>query len=139
MIVGNMIYKIFLTSKSLEGKTEQTLERYRYELSRLLQYLNKSTDRISSNDISRYMQCYKRIRRVSSSTLSGMRSCYSAFFAWCYNNNRIDRNPMVQVEKIKVPKTPNMANMEENENHIKIEQRTPYINNFFLSFNIVLR
>ena len=95
----------FLTSKSLEGKTEQTLERYRYELSRLLQYLNNSTDRISSNDISRYMQCYKRIRRVSNSTLSGMRSCYSAFFAWCYNNNRIDRNPMVQVEKIKVPKT----------------------------------
>lgn len=95
----------FLTSKTLEGKTEQTLERYRYELVRLLQYLNKPTNGILPSDISKYMQCYKRIRNVSNSTLSGMRSCYSAFFGWCHDNDRIDKNPMVQVEKIKVPKT----------------------------------
>lgn len=95
----------FLTSKTFEGKTEETLERYRYELVRLLQYLNKSTDDILPSDISKYMQAYKRIRGVSNSTLQGMRSCYSSFFGWCHDNDRIKKNPMVQVEKIKVPKT----------------------------------
>ena len=94
----------FLTSKTLEGKTDETLERYRYELVRLLQYLNKATYDISSRDISKYMQAYKRIRGVSNSTLQGMRSCYSSFFGWCHDNDRIDKNPMMQVEKIKVPK-----------------------------------
>ena len=94
----------FLTSKTLEGKTDETLERYRYELVRLLQYLNKATNDILPSDISKYMQAYKRIRRVSNSTLQGMRSCYSSFFRWCHDNDRIDKNPMMQVEKIKVPK-----------------------------------
>lgn len=95
----------FLTSKTLEGKTSETLERYRYELVRLLQQINKQTDDILSSDISKYMQLYKRLRNVSNSTLQGMRSCYSSFFSWCYDNDRISKNPMVQVEKIKVPKT----------------------------------
>lgn len=94
----------FLTSKTLEGKTDETLERYRYELVRLLQYLNKATDDILPSDISKYMQAYKRIRGISNSTLQGMRSCYSSFFRWCHDNDRIDKNPMMQVEKIKVPK-----------------------------------
>lgn len=94
----------FLTSKTLEGKTDETLERYRYELVRLLQYLNKATDDILPSDISKYMQAFKRIRRVSNSTLQGMRECYSSFFGWCHDNDRIDKNPMMQVEKIKVPK-----------------------------------
>lgn len=94
----------FLTSKTLEGKTDETLERYRYELVRLLQYLNKATNDILPSDISKYMQAYKRIRKVSNSTLQGMRSCYSSFFRWCHDNDRIDKNPMMQVEKIKVPK-----------------------------------
>lgn len=95
----------FLTSKTLEGKTDETLERYRYEMVRLLQYLNKATNDILPSDISKYMQAYKRIRGVSNSTLQGMRSCYSSFFGWCHDNDRIDKNPMMQVEKIKVPKT----------------------------------
>lgn len=103
----------FITSKSLEGKTEETLNRYFYELKRLLEYINKDTKDIKSSDISKYMHLYKRIRQVSNSTLQGMRSCYSSFFGWCHDNDRISKNPMNQVEKIKVEKTLKVAYTDE--------------------------
>lgn len=97
--------KDFLTAKMLEGKTKETLERYRYELVRILGYINKSTEDITCDDISNYMQNYKRLKHVSNTTLQGMRSCYSSFFTWCSDMDRITQNPMNKVEKIKVPKT----------------------------------
>ena len=70
----------FITSKSLEGLTDSTLERYMYELNKLFTYLNKSIKDISSSDISKYMQLYKRVRGVCNSTLQGIRQIYSSFF-----------------------------------------------------------
>ena len=94
----------FLTSKSLEGKSTRTLERYEYELTRLLSSLNKSVYTITSHDISNYLRLYKKNNHVKNSTLRGVRSCYSTFFSWCRDCDRIYSNPMRQVEKIKTKK-----------------------------------
>ena len=92
----------FLASKALEGKSRETLERYGYELKRLLSYLNKSTKDIQAGDISAYMMMYKRIRQVSNQTLKNVRTVYSSFFSWMHMHERISKNPMLMVEDIKV-------------------------------------
>lgn len=94
----------FIMSKALEGKATKTIERYRYELGRLLSYINKAVQDISSGDISRYMRAYKRIRKISNQTLKNVRAVYSTFFAWLRDRDRIRKNPMVLVEQIKVEK-----------------------------------
>lgn len=94
----------FLTSKSLEGKSEGTLERYEYELTRLLSSLNKTISNITSHDISNYLRLYKQNNHVKNSTLRSVRSCYSTFFSWCRDCDKIYANPMRQVEKIKTKK-----------------------------------
>lgn len=94
----------YLASKALAGKSQETLKRYRYELSRLLSYINKETADITSGDISSYLRAYKCIRRVSNQTLKNVRSVYSSFFAWLRDRDRITRNPMLMVEEIKVKK-----------------------------------
>lgn len=94
----------YLASKALAGKSQETLKRYRYELSRLLSYINKETADITSGDISAYLRAYKCIRRVSNQTLKNVRSVYSSFFAWLRDRDRITRNPMLMVEEIKVEK-----------------------------------
>ena len=71
----------FLMSKALEGKSPETIKRYRYELSRLLSYINKSVADILPGDISGYMRAYKRIRQISNQTLKNVRAVYSSFFA----------------------------------------------------------
>lgn len=94
----------YLMAKALEGKSPTTVIRYRYELSRLLSYVNKAVTEIVSTDISGYMRAYKRIRGISNQTLKNIRAVYSSFFAWLRDRDRIGRNPMVLVEQIKVEK-----------------------------------
>ena len=94
----------YLMSKALEGKSPDTVRRYRYELTRLLSYINKPVAEITDGDISSYMRAYKNIKAVKNSTLKGVRAVYSSFFVWLRDRDRVRRNPMVLVESIKVEK-----------------------------------
>lgn len=94
----------YLMAKALEGKSPGTVKRYRYELSRLLSYVNKSVYDIKAGDISEYLRMYKRLRNVCNQTLKNVRTVYSSFFIWLRDRDRIRSNPMVLVEQIKVEK-----------------------------------
>ncbi len=94
----------FLTSKALSGMAKRTVERYRYELQRMLQYVNKPVQNVTEGDISEYMRMYKRIRRICNQTLKNVRAVYSTFFSWLRDHGRIQRNPMAMVEEVKVEK-----------------------------------
>lgn len=95
----------FLLSKTLEGKSEETIKRYRYELTRLLSYVNKPVLDIRAADITSYLRIYKSTRNVKNSTLRCVRAIYSSFFAWLRDRDYVYKNPMVLVEEIKVPLT----------------------------------
>lgn len=92
----------FLMSKALEGKSRETIKQYKYELTRLLSYVNKGVKDIISEDISGYMRMYKRVRQVSNQTLKNVRTVYNSFFTWLHLHERIRKNPMIMVEDIKV-------------------------------------
>ena len=92
----------YLMSKALEGKSLETVKRYRYELTRVLSYINKGVQDIRASDISGYMRAYKAIRKISNQTLKNVRAVYSSFFVWLRDRDRIRKNPMVLVEDIKV-------------------------------------
>ena len=79
----------FLISKALEGKSPETVKRYRCELQRLLSYIDKSVIDITAKDISSYLRAYKQIRKI--------RAMFSRFFGWLRDRERIRRNPMVLV------------------------------------------
>lgn len=91
----------YLLSKKLEAKSENTINRYKYELTRLLSYIDKPLDKINSNDISSYMMIYKQVRNVSNQTLKNIRAIFSSFFVWMRDRERINSNPMNLVEHIK--------------------------------------
>lgn len=92
----------YLMAKALEGKSPATVTRYRYELSRLLSYINKAVAYITDADISGYMRAYKRLRNICNQTLKNIRAVYSSFFVWLRDRDRIRKNPMSLVEQIKV-------------------------------------
>lgn len=94
----------YLIAKALEGKSPATVQRYRYELSRLLSYIDKTVADITEADVSKYMQMYKKIRNVSNQTLKNIRAVFSSFFGWLRDRDKIRKNPMVLVEQIKVEK-----------------------------------
>lgn len=95
----------FLVSKALEGRSAETVKRYRYEINRLLSYIDKAIADIRPGDISGYMRMYKRIRDISNQTLKNIRTVFSSFFAWLRDRDRIGKNPMALVEDVKVEST----------------------------------
>ena len=114
----------YLMSKALEGKSVETVKRYRYELSRLLSYINKAVADITDVDISGYMRIYKNLRKVSNQTLKNVRSVYSSFFAWLRDRDRIRKNPMVLVEDIKVEQVLKRPYSDEDRERMLRECRT---------------
>ena len=94
----------YLLSKKLEAKSENTLNRYRYELTKLLSYINKPTNEILPSDISNYMMSYKQIRGISNQTLKNIRAIFNTYFTWMRDRDRINKNPMKLVENIKTEK-----------------------------------
>lgn len=94
----------YLTSKALGGLSVDTVDRYQYELTRMLSYANKAVKDIDEGDISGYLQAYKHARKVCNQTLKNVRSVFSSFFSWLRDRGRIVKNPMALVENIKVEK-----------------------------------
>ena len=114
----------FLISKALEGKSPETITRYRYELQRLLSYIDKGVLDISAKDISSYLRAYKQIRKISNSTLRNVRAVFSSFFGWLRDRERIRRNPMALVEDIKVEKVIKKPYSDEERERMLRECRT---------------
>lgn len=114
----------FLISKALEGKSSETVKRYRYELQRLLSYIDKSVIDITAKDISSYLRAYKQIRKISNATLRNVRAVFSSFFGWLRDRERIRRNPMVLVEDIKVEKVIKKPYSDEERERMLRECKT---------------
>lgn len=114
----------FLISKALEGKSPETVKRYRYELQRLLSYIDKSVIDITAKDISSYLRAYKQIRKISNATLRNVRAVFSSFFGWLRDRERIRRNPMVLVEDIKVEKVIKKPYSDEERERMLRECKT---------------
>ena len=74
----------FIIAKRIEGRSESTLKRYREINLMMLNFLNKSIEKITTEDLRYYLAWYKQYRNVQSVTLDGMRLCICSFFHWLY-------------------------------------------------------
>ena len=109
----------FLDRKRLSGKSDGTVERYDYVLRKVFTYINKPIKDITEGDLNGYIEAYKRINKVSNSTLEGIRLCISSFFTWQHERGYIPKNPSRGVDPIKVPKKVKKAYSDEELEKIK--------------------
>ena len=111
----------FLERKIMSGKSEKTVERYRYIMTKVLGYINKPIANITEGDLNDFLQKYKMIRKVSNSTLEGFRLCISSFFTWQHERGYIPKNPSRGVDPIKVPKKIKKAYSDEDMERLRRE------------------
>ena len=93
----------FLNAKRVEGRADSTIERYRYQLTRLRDDTGVPFCKMTVHHIRAYFTS-ERERGISSGTLEGNRQCYNAFFGWLHRENLIEKNPMTNLTAIKTPK-----------------------------------
>lgn len=95
----------YIATKRVEGKSEKTLRRYREQDMALLNFLGKSLEKITTDDIRFYLSVKRQRDKLKNSTLDGMRRCYASFFGWLVAERIILYNPCAAISQIKSTKT----------------------------------
>lgn len=90
----------FIVAKYIEGLSDSTIKRYVDENRKMIFFLNKPINEISTFDI-RFYLASRRKAGISNRTLDGMRRCYSSFFGWLYKEELIEKNPCLGLTQIK--------------------------------------
>ena len=93
----------FLAAKEIEGRSEKTLEHYRYSLKRLFNYLNVPIRSITVFQIRGYLSSEKS-RGISDKTLENLRNIFCGFFSWLHKEGLIAQNPCANLASIKCAK-----------------------------------
>ena len=93
----------FVASMQVQGRSPKTIERYTYVLGRFMDYAKTPTRQINVYHIRNWIAAEKA-RGIQDSTLEGNRQVLSSYFGWLFRESLIEKNPVVNVGVIKVPK-----------------------------------
>ena len=93
----------YLAALSVECKSQKTIDRYRYVISRLMAYVKVPTRKVTIYHLRGYLASEKQ-RGISDRTLEGCRQIFSAYFNWLQRESLIDRNPAVNLGTVKYAK-----------------------------------
>ena len=84
----------FISSKSYENCSPQTIDQYRRENSKFLKSIHKRVEKVTKKDIEKYLYDYRKSHHVSDITLNNMRRFISAFFNYLEFEDIIICNPV---------------------------------------------
>ena len=93
----------FIASMKVQGRSEKTIERYVYVIGRFMMFAGVPTRAVNVYHIRKWISTEKE-RGIQDSTLEGNRQVLSSYFGWLFRESLIEKNPVVNVGVIKVPK-----------------------------------
>ena len=117
---NDKVLGLFLSTKSVEGKSSRTINRYRDILSAVLHGINKPIKEITTWDLRTYLAIYKETRHVCDNTLDGMRRIITSFFGWLHTEKYLMDDPSARLQKIKVEKKVKTVLTEEDVEKLRI-------------------
>lgn len=93
-------YKVYMVTKKIEGKSDETLKQYRFHLEKFFNTVRKNVTDICKEDVLLYLE-YSRNKGLSCASLNNIRRALSAFFTWCVDNEYATKNVVRAIPKIK--------------------------------------
>lgn len=93
----------FLDAKETEGRSPKTIERYSYNLEKMLMGIGVPVQKITVYHLRSYLM-HEKNRGMSDRSLDGLRSIMSSFFGWLAKENLIKTNPCANIAPIKCQK-----------------------------------
>ena len=95
------VVKYFIASKAIANLSKATLKQYRYKLINFFNAIQKSYIDVKTNDIRIYLYNFKIEHHASDNYVDNIRITLNTFFQWLTNNDYIQKNPCIKIEKIK--------------------------------------
>ena len=93
----------FVSSMRVQGRSQKTIDRYTYVIGKFMKFAGVPTRRVNVYQIRSWINSEKD-RGIADSTLEGNRQVLSSYFGWLFRESLIEKNPLVNVGSIKVPK-----------------------------------
>lgn len=90
----------YIEALKVQGRSEKTISRYRYILTRMMKDVGVPTRRITVYHLRSYL-AKQQERGVMDTTAEGMRQIFSAYFNWLQRENLIEKNPCANLGTIK--------------------------------------
>lgn len=98
-----MMLKKFLATKRVEGKSEKTVERYRYIITRFYNQMQIAFDEVDVFTLRLYLAQLEQ-SGCNDNTVNGIRCVFSSFFSWLHCEGMISSNPTSNLKPIKCKK-----------------------------------
>ena len=98
---NNKFLNMFLASKDIEGCSSRTIKYYRDILSKFIEYIDKSIQDITTDDIRIYFSQYKAKSTCNAVTMDNIRRVFSSFFAWLEDEDYILKSPVRRIHRVK--------------------------------------
>ena len=124
MVENERLLAIFLKAKGLEGCSIKTLEAYEHQVTRFLEYIQKSLTKITAEDVREYIYFKQNIDKVSNSYADTIRRYLNTTFQWLSDEGYIMGNPMITIKKIRSKKV-----VKKPYTHLEIEKLREYFLN----------
>lgn len=95
---------LFLDSKKITGRQDSTLKQYRIEIQNLMKYSDVHFSEMTADDIRKYLIAYQKSHNISQLTIANKMKYLSSFFEFLKDEEIAERNPIRQIDNIKVEK-----------------------------------
>ena len=103
------VLKTYIATRATEKLTKQTVRNYFYTLRTFFSFVSKPVDQIIANDIRCFLYDYQQQTKISDRTLDSKIGQINTFFDWCVKNDILQKNPCINVKRIKYYAPPRKA------------------------------
>lgn len=97
------LLKAFLDAKEIEGRSQKTLQHYKYIIDRMMNEINVPIRQITVFHLRRYLMD-KKSNGIADKTLEGTRSVMCSYFGWLQKEGLLPANPTTNLSPIKCQK-----------------------------------
>ena len=105
----NKGYQMFFLAKKVEGLSDKSLIFYKKTIDKLVEFINKPLDQITTDDVRYYFAIRQTQDKVSVVTVENERRNLNSFFSWLTEENYVTKNPVLPIKKIKSRKVKKKA------------------------------
>ena len=98
------IVDTFIAAKRIEGCSDKTLTYYRNTIEAMAIGIGKPPQRITTDDLRKYLTNYQAKQKSSKVTIDNIRRILSSFFSWLEDEDHIVKSPVRRIHKVKTAK-----------------------------------
>lgn len=117
----------FLATKRLEGRSENTLELYRFTITKFIESFSKNVCVLTTEEIRGFLAEYQTRNGAGKTTMDNIRRNISSFYTWLEDENYVFKSPLRRIRKIKTPQVVREAYSDEDL--VKLRDGCNYIRN----------